>query len=190
MKSNVRLRSGTVCMFVFLAVVAGHAAGASGSQGSPKPAPCTALEYHQFDFWVGDWDAFDVDTHSKDAHVRVDRILDSCVLREDYQGTNGHKGQSFSIYDATRKVWHQSWVTNRGELLTIEGKFEDGAMVLSGTDLTADGKHRQVRGTWKAVKDGVRESAVTSTDGGKTWQPWFDLLFRPAATKAPRPGTP
>jgi hypothetical protein len=26
---------------------------------------------------------------------------------------------------------------------------------------------------------GVRETAVTSTDGGTTWQPWFDLVFRP-----------
>jgi hypothetical protein len=24
----------------------------------------------------------------------------------------------------------------------------------------------------------VRETAVTSTDGGKTWQQWFDLVFR------------
>ena len=27
----------------------------------------------------------------------------------------------------------------------------------------------------------VRESAVTSSDAGKTWQPWFDLSFRPRA---------
>ena len=31
--------------------------------------------------------------------MKVDRILDGCVLREDYQDTEGHKGQSFSIYD-------------------------------------------------------------------------------------------
>jgi hypothetical protein len=33
-----------------------------------------------------------------------------------------HKGQSFTIYDVARDVWHQTWVTNRGELLEIEGK--------------------------------------------------------------------
>jgi len=36
----------------------------------------------------------------------------------------------------------------------------------------------RVRGTWTPVADGVRESAVTSSDGGKTWKPWFDLSFR------------
>src|SRR5579863_5211998 len=94
----------------------------AASAGSSKSAACAAPEYHQFDFWVGDWDAFDIDNPTAPvARTRVDRILDGCVLREDYQGRDGHQGQSFSIYDASRKVWHQSWVTNRGELLVIEG---------------------------------------------------------------------
>jgi len=78
-----------------------------------KTPPCAAPEYRQFDFWIGDWDVFDVDNPAKrvDA-IHVDprryptlmpasaRRLDGCVLREDYQDTEGHKGQSFSIYDA------------------------------------------------------------------------------------------
>lgn len=141
---------------------------------------CTAPEYHEFDFWVGDWDAFETATGEKDAHVRVDRILSGCVLREQYDGANGHRGQSFSIYDSSRQIWHQSWVTNRGELLMIEGNLRGEAMVLSGSDLTSTGQPRLVRGDWQPVTGGVRESAVTSTDGGKTWMPWFDLTFRPA----------
>jgi hypothetical protein len=150
----------------------------SGAQSS-KAAACSAPEYHQFDFWAGDWDSFHFGSATKNARIRVDRILDGCVLREDYQGADGHKGQSFSIYDASRQVWHQTWVTNRGELLNIEGKFESGEMVLSGSDLTPTGQHRQVRGTWKPEDGGVRETAVVSTDAGKTWHPWFDLMFRP-----------
>ncbi|HEY6252412.1 MAG TPA: nuclear transport factor 2 family protein [Candidatus Angelobacter sp.] len=151
------------------------------SSQSPASASCAAPEYRHFDFWIGDWDVFESDKATPVAHVLVDRILGGCVLREDYQDTEGHKGQSFSIYDASRKVWHQSWVTNRGQLLIIEGQLHEGAMVLSGSDHTAQGQERLVRGNWKPVSSGVRESAVTSTDGGKTWSPWFDLLFRPAA---------
>lgn len=146
---------------------------------SSQPQPCSAPEYHQFDFWLGDWDSFEIGATTKDAHIRVDRILEGCVVHEDYHGTNGHQGQSFSIYDASRELWHQTWVTNRGELLEIEGKFQDGQMVLSGSDLTPSGQKRQVRGVWKRVEGGVRETAVTSLDAGKTWQPWFDLIFRP-----------
>ncbi len=151
------------------------------SQATPQPrTPCAAPEYHQFDFWIGDWDGFDVDKPAVAvARNHVDRILGGCVLREDYHGTNGTEGQSFSVYDASRKVWHQTWVTDRGKLLVIEGKFQSGEMILSGADRTTDGKERRVRGVWKPQKEGVRETAVTSVDAGKTWQPWFDMLFRP-----------
>jgi hypothetical protein len=50
-------------------------------------------------------------------------------------------------------------------------------MVLSGVDHAA--AETLVRGTWKPVNGGVREIGVTSTDGGTTWKPWFDLVFRP-----------
>lgn len=174
------LKTGFVCA-VFLFAGADRVTGdAVPLVDPPQSASCASAEYRQFDFWIGDWDAFDVDKPAvKVAHNRVDPILGGCVLLEDYQGTNGSKGQSFSIYDASTGVWHQTWMTNRGRLLVIEGKFEDGEMVLTGVDHAADGKERRVRGTWKPASGDVRETAVTSTDGGKTWQPWFDMMFRP-----------
>ena len=145
---------------------------------STVPVPCSTPEYHQLDFWVGDWDAFESGSASPVARTKVDRILDGCVLREDYQDATGHKGQSFTIYDASRKVWHQTWVTNRGELLMIEGKVEGNDIVLSGSDRTRGGKQRLVRGTWRPIAGGVREFAARSLDGGKTWKEWFDITFR------------
>jgi len=178
------LKIGVVSVVVLFSTI-GQTTGAHVSPPPPvaesasKAATCTAPEYRQFDFWAGDWDAFDVDKPTtKVARTQVDLILEGCVLRENYEGADGHKGQSFSIYDASRMVWHQSWVTNRGELLVIEGKFEGGEMVLNGVD---HGRVEEpvVRGIWKPVDGGVRETAVTSIDGGKTWKPWFDIVFRP-----------
>jgi ketosteroid isomerase-like protein len=167
---------------VLCAVTAGAASRPITAEPSAQPAAsCTAAEYHQLDFWIGDWDAYDVSEPQKPvARTRVDRLLNGCVLKENYQGVNGGEGQSFSIYDSTRKLWHQSWVTNRGKLLVIEGQFQNGEMVLSGTDFFAP-THPIIRGTWKPdpTEKGVRETAVTSTDNGATWQPLFDLIFRP-----------
>ena len=127
---------------------------------------------------MGDWDAFDVDhPQQKVGHAQVERILDGCVLRETYESNKGLAGQSLSMYDASRKVWHQSSVTNRGQLLVIEGTFNSGEMVLNGADHVA-GRGGQVRGTWKRQGVDVRETAVESTDGGKTWKPWFDIVSR------------
>jgi hypothetical protein len=154
-------------------------ARAGSTEDVPPHSPCSAPEYRQFDLWLGNWDAFDFGGQTLVAHLRVDRLLNGCVLREEYEGVDGHQGQSLSIYDRSRGVWHQSWVTNRGELLTIEGTFQAGEMVLTGSDRTANGKERRVRGVWKSEDGGVRETAVTSMDDGKTWKPWFDLVFRP-----------
>jgi hypothetical protein len=42
----------------------------------PAPAPCEAPEYHQFDFWIGDWDTFEIDdSKTVVARNHVDRIL-------------------------------------------------------------------------------------------------------------------
>jgi hypothetical protein len=154
---------GLVCLVVFFAGIESYATGPVASSaskaGSPKPAACAAPEYRQFDFWTGDWDAFDFENPAtKVARTQVDLILDGCVLRENYQATDGHQGQSFSIYDASRKVWHQTWVTNRGQLLVIEGTFESGEMVLSGADPSA-AEPTLVRGTWKPASGAFVKSA-------------------------------
>jgi len=185
MNANAQqIKLSLVSVVIFLLAAQIVPAAISLAAQSSKPAACSASEYHQFDFWVGDWDSFEIGSSAKDAHIRVDRILEGCVLREDYQGANGHKGQSLSIYDASRKLWHQTWVTNRGELLEIDGRLQSGEMVLSGSDLNPPGERREVRGVWKPVEGGVRETAATSLDGGNTWQPWFDLMFRPHSSAA------
>lgn len=145
-----------------------------------KQAACQAPVYRQLDFWVGDWDTFDANAPAGSvAHNRVDIILGGCVVREVYRQNDGLIGRSFSIYDATRKIWHQTWVTNRGELLVLEGHFQNGRMTLAGSDVDASGRHRLTQASWIPVKDGVREIARRSIDGGKTWTLWFDIVFRP-----------
>jgi hypothetical protein len=82
---------------------------------------------------VGDWDVFEADGVTEAAHVQVEKILGGCVLREVYEDPTGLQGESISIYDASRELWHQAWVTNRGQLLTIEGCWQENSMVLTGS---------------------------------------------------------
>ena len=154
-------------------------AAVNAAKPALEPTACAAPEYRQLDFWRGDWDIFEIDQPKTPvARVKVARILDGCVLLEEYSDFRGHKGRSFSIFDVSRKVWHQTWVTNGGVLLVIEGSLQpSGEMVLSGVDHDG-GKERQVRGRWIPVDGGVREVATRSIDGGATWTTWFDLMFR------------
>jgi hypothetical protein len=138
-------------------------------------AACAAPEYRQLDFWLGDWDAYDVDDATQvAARVQVEPVVDGCSLHEIYRGSNGLVGESFSIYDASRRVWHQTWVTNRGQLLTIEGGWRGDHMLLEGGIIAGE----RIRAVWKPEGSGVRETAERSTDGGKSWKPLFDMAFR------------
>jgi hypothetical protein len=154
------------------------------TQEPQKPAPCADAAHRQFDFWIGDWDVFEIGQPTivgptiVGARAQVELILNGCVLHEIYE-EKGHKGESFSIYDATRSRWHQSWVNDSGYLLTIEGRLQGKSMILEGVDHLPNNKLRQVRGEWRTEGQGVREVATRSTDGGVTWSPWFDILFLP-----------
>lgn len=139
--------------------------------------PCTSPAHQAFDFWIGDWDVFAAGAAQSSAHVVVEPILDGCVLRERYQDATGLRGESFSSYDPSRGDWQQTWVTNRGQLLVIRGKAQGRDLVFAGAVKTATGEDL-VRATWAPVGATVRETADTSSDGGKTWKPWFDLSFR------------
>ena len=140
--------------------------------------PCSGPEHRQFDFWAGDWDTFEAnDSKAVVARTRVDVILDGCVLREAYEGADGLTGESYSIYDPSRKLWSHTWVTNRGQLVVLEGRMEGERMVLKGSELTAGGK-KHLRAVWRPADGGVRETAEVSTDSGRTWAPLFDIVFR------------
>ena len=156
---------------------------ASGSaRYAPPTAACSGWEYRQFDFFAGDWDTYDVADSTKIiARNRVTPMLDGCALREVYEQKNGLRGESFSTYDAARRLWHQSWVTNRGTLLLLDGRLQRDRMVLTGTERQTDGSSSLLRGIWRAQGGTVRETAERSTDGGKTWTPVFDIVFRPHA---------
>ena len=117
------------------------------ADNAQSSTPCAGANYRQFDFWVGNWDVFDVERPTVVvAHTRVELILNGCVLHEVYAGLDGHKGESFTIYDATRHTWHQSWVNDHGYLLTIEGSLQGSSMILQGTDHLPNGKPRRVPG--------------------------------------------
>lgn len=163
----------------FLAALLLSSLGA-GAAGEPPPSSkCAGAEHRRLDFWVGDWDVYEVGGSDKPvARARVDAILDGCALREVYEQTDGLVGESFTTYDASRKLWHQTWVTNGGTLLQIDGRFQGDSLTLQGPRISAAGGKEIVRGVWKTQERGVREIAHTSGDGGKTWRPWFDVLFR------------
>jgi hypothetical protein len=155
-------------------------AWATGEHAASRAPSCTSAEYRQFDFFVGDWDAYDFGVpDSVIARNHVTPMLDGCAVREVYVQRDGLRGESFSAFDAGRHAWHQSWVTNHGVLLLLDGQLQSGRMVLTATEHGLQGDSSLLRGIWTPQRGSVRETAQRSKDGGKTWEPVFDIVFRP-----------
>jgi len=173
--SSLVRRIGSRCLCAMLLVVTNIAWAAPASK-------CSDPEFRQFDFWVGDWDSFDIDNGKESARSiarnHVDSILNGCVVHEDYDQFNGLHGESFTIFDRARHVWHQSWVTNGGVLWLLDGTRTGSRITLEGDNVTAAGRKQRIRVFWEPQGADVRETATVSEDGGKTFTPLFDVLFR------------
>jgi len=169
--------AGTGAVLAFLAALgaAGAPSAGAASAGAPK---CAAGSYRQLDFWLGDWDVYDVGGATPVARAHITSILDGCVVHERYESPRT-VGESFSIFDRTRGVWHQTWVTSRGRLLQVEGGPRDARVELAGSYLDEQGQRTRIRAAWWPVAGGVREQAEISADDGRTWKSEFDLMFRP-----------
>lgn len=165
------------CLQLLLVAGAAFATPADATQSS---SDCTSPEYRQFDFWIGDWDTFESDAPEGPsvARARVRSIAGGCAIHELYEQNDGLIGDSILSYDQVRKKWQQTWVTNRGSLMVIAGNLADGVIVLEGDVHTGDGRTVLQRIAWERKGDDVREWAMQSRDGGKSWTPAFDVVFR------------
>ncbi len=166
----------TLLMCAFLLPGALHAADEAGP---PPKAPCAASEHRQFDFWLGDWEVRDP-AGKVVGHNVLTSLHKGCVMLENWTGAGGFTGSSLNIYDADRKKWHQTWTDSGGGLLTLEGGWADGRMVLIGDTVSADipGEITVNRITWTPLPDGrVRQHWETSTDKGRTWKTGFDGYY-------------
>lgn len=129
--------------------------------------------HRQFDFWLGEWEVRTADGQLAGVN-RIESEYDGYVLHERYATDRGYRGQSLNIYDASRKVWHQSWVDSDGLLLLLEGGIRDGRMVLEGQTVGADGQVTRHRISWTPNADGSIRQLWESTDAEGEWSTAFD----------------
>ena len=147
---------------------------ASANKPASPAGPCTSAQHRQFDFWIGDWEVRLPDGKPAGTN-RISRILDGCVLQENWTGAGGSSGASFNIYDRTARRWHQTWVDDQGSLLQLDGEFAGAVMTLRGETLDSSGAKLLQRITWERVGPAqVRQLWETSRDAGKTWTVVFD----------------
>lgn len=157
---------------------------AAWAQQSSK-VPCSDSVYRQFDFWIGDWEAYNL-KGQKAGDSKIELILDSCIILENWTSASVIKGlryagKSYNTYNAATKKWQQYWIDNMGGVTEyFNGHYENDKMILQTANV------KQPDGSFKIQKmtffhlgsDKVRQLGESSTDEGKTWKTDFDLEYR------------
>ncbi|MDZ4811364.1 MAG: hypothetical protein SGI99_01955 [Pseudomonadota bacterium] len=140
---------------------------------------CKLSGFHEFDFWIGDWEVFATDG-GKLGENRISVVNKGCTLAEHWTNSSGGEGRSYNAFDGLTKRWYQFWTDDQGGTLSLSGGLQNGSMVLTGERPNlSDGKPQRQRITWTPNVDGsVRQLWETSDDGGASWQTSFDGAYR------------
>ena len=147
--------------------------------------PCSRSEFRQFDFWVGEWEAFDL-KGNKAGDSKISIILDSCVILEEWTSAGVqqgliYSGKSFNSYNAATKQWQQTWTDNTGNTTEfLRGEGSNGKIVFYADKVAGPkGENFMRRLTFtKPDNDKVRQFGERSDDSGKTWTAEYDLEYR------------
>jgi len=131
--------------------------------------------YHQFDFWLGEWEVY---LNGGDKIVGKSHIMtinDSTAILENYSTANkAYKGKSLNTFNPKTKNWEQYWTDNSGMVLKLYGGMIDGKMVLKSS-----GDSVVNRISWESLQDGsVRQVWEFSGDNEKTWNIAFDGIYK------------
>lgn len=147
--------------------------------------PCDKPEFRQFDFWIGEWEAF-APNGKKGGDSKISIIIDSCVILEEWTSATlqqgfRYAGKSFNTYNLATKQWQQTWVDNTGNTTEfLRGDASDGKIVFYADNVTGSKGEKYIRRLTftKLDKDKVRQFGEMSTDGGTTWNTEYDLEYR------------
>lgn len=142
-----------------------------------QSSPCQHPNFRAFDFWIGHWQVGN-DT-SVAGYNRVDVILDSCVLLENWTGVGPSKGKSFNHYDYASGMWKQKWVDNFGTNLEFTGTVRNDSMIYEATSISRQSGdsilNRMIIA--KIDHDHVKQHWAQSNDGGSNWRIAFDAIY-------------
>ncbi len=147
--------------------------------------PCNNPVYRQFDFWIGEWEAF-APNGNKAGDSKISLILDSCIILEEWisasvqQGLR-YAGKSFNTWNASLKQWQQTWVDNTGNTTAfINGKFESNKIIFNTDPFPFSKDTIAVRrlSFFNLGVDKVRQMGEISKDKGNSWITEYDLEYR------------
>jgi len=109
-------------------VAASRAMISNGGVNADRPSGCTAVENHQLDFWLGEWDITTTGDLAVIGEATITSYDQGCALLEDFRPFNGGHGTGLFGYDSLNHRWRQTFIDASGAYATAQGEFENGVV--------------------------------------------------------------
>lgn len=164
-------------------VFAGFAWADTPAPPQPTPAAklgCPAPENRQFDFMAGSWVVGQTGKIATPSQSKWTVQAQGCSIQENWFPSGKEGGNSINYYDLADKKWHQHWIGADGDAVHYIGAWTGTKMEFRAEDVSTPQMQNVILTmTFEPMPDGsVRQSGTQSVDGGKTFQPSFDLTYR------------
>jgi hypothetical protein len=138
--------------------------------------------YHKLDFWLGDWEVFDIKSGTKDGTNRIEKTLKGCAILESWtESADGSEGKSLFYVQRATGRWKQVWVEDSGGVKekSLQESFAGPGVRFQGEIPHKDGSSHLDRTTLQQISGGrVRQTIEISRDGGRSWQLVYDAEYR------------
>jgi hypothetical protein len=157
--------------------------GAFAQTTPPTPVPCDQnATYHKLDFWLGDWDVFDLKSGAKDVVNRIEKTLKGCAIIENWtEAVDGSEGKSLFYVQRATGQWKQVWVEDSGGMKekSLQDSYTGEGVRFQGEIPHKSGGSHLDQTTLIPLSGGrVRQTIEISRDGGKTWEVVYDAEYR------------
>jgi len=145
--------------------------------------PCMGnAQARQFDFWIGEWDAYVRGTTNLAGHSKIEMASGGCMILENWTSVGSpFSGKSMNFVDPVSGKWKQIWVGSGGVNATefLNGEYREDAMRFDFETVNPQGVKQKVHFYFfNEGPDQVRQFHETSNDDGKTWTTTYDFTYK------------
>ncbi len=145
--------------------------------------PCMGnAQARQFDFWIGEWDAFVTGTNNLAGHSKIELASGGCMILENWTAMGApFSGKSMNFVDPVSGKWKQLWVGSGGVNASefLNGEYREDAMRFEFETASPQGAKTLVHFYFfNQGPDQVRQFHETSVDEGKTWVTTYDFTYK------------
>ncbi|HNQ13559.1 MAG TPA: hypothetical protein PKM16_10165 [Bacteroidia bacterium] len=130
-----------------------------------EECPCCKDEYKEFDFWLGEWEVFDVEG-KKVGNSQISKSERNCILFEKWTSVGDHTGSSINFFDQKNYEWNQVWVDNNGLILKLKGGLIANGIIQMSSELLQNDQGLNFKNSirWTLQEDGTVKQQWDMTD--------------------------